>query len=286
MGEADPAFHHGNSGFFAGHNLLVRVVSALILAPLALAAAYAGGIAFIAFWGLAALATLWEWIALVTGAGNLLTFLVGAASIAVSALVVVRDHPIAAILVIALGALATAIFAASTRRTIVAAGVAYAGMMLLAPVLLRSGDHLGFGAILFLFAVVWTTDIFGYVFGRAIGGPKLAPPISPNKTWSGSLAGLAGAAIAGGLTALYFPGTNWFPPVLIAILLSAAAQGGDLLESALKRRFGVKDTSQLVPGHGGVMDRLDGFWAAALLGLFIGLLRGGFAHPAQGLLVW
>ncbi|HEU4659460.1 MAG TPA: phosphatidate cytidylyltransferase [Pseudolabrys sp.] len=286
MGEADPAFHHGNSGVFAGHNFLVRVVSALILAPLALAAAYAGGIAFIAFWGLAALATLWEWIALVTGAGNLLTFLVGAASIAVSALVVVRDHPIAAILVIALGALATAIFAASTRRTIVAAGVAYAGMMLLAPVLLRSGDHLGFGAILFLFAVVWTTDIFGYVFGRAIGGPKLAPPISPNKTWSGSLAGLAGAAIAGGLTALYFPGTNWFPPVLIAILLSAAAQGGDLLESALKRRFGVKDTSQLVPGHGGVMDRLDGFWAAALLGLFIGLLRGGFAHPAQGLLVW
>ncbi len=286
MAEADPILGRGSSGFLASHNLFVRIASAVILAPLALAAAYFGGIPFIVFWCVAALAILWEWLALVTGAANVLTFLVGAAAVAISALMAGREHPITAMLVIALGALAAAIFAQSERRTAVAGGVAYSGVMLLAPVLLRADDQSGFAAIVFLFAVVWTTDVFGYFVGRVIGGPKLLPAVSPNKTWSGAVAGLVGAALAGVLLGSYLIGTNWFPAGFTAILLSVAAQIGDLFESGLKRRFGVKDTSQLIPGHGGVMDRLDGFWAAALLSVIIGLLRGGFAAPAQGLLVW
>ncbi|HET7849943.1 MAG TPA: phosphatidate cytidylyltransferase [Pseudolabrys sp.] len=275
-----------SSGFLSQHNLFVRIASALILAPLALAAAYFGGIAFLVFWCIAALAVLWEWLALVTGAANVLTFLVGAAAIAVSALMTAREHPVTAMLIVALGALAAAIFAQQERRTAVAGGIAYAGVMLLAPVLLRADERSGFDAIIFLFAVVWTTDVFGYFFGRTVGGPRLAPAISPKKTWSGAVAGLIGAALAGIAIGRYAIGTNWFPTGFTAILLSVAAQAGDLLESGLKRRFGVKDTSQLIPGHGGVMDRLDGFWAAALLSVIIGLLRGGFAAPAQGLLVW
>ncbi|HEX5508264.1 MAG TPA: phosphatidate cytidylyltransferase [Pseudolabrys sp.] len=286
MAEADPISRQGGSGFLASHNLFVRIVSALILAPVALVAAYFGGVVFLVFWCVAALTVLWEWVALVTGAGNVLTFLVGAAAIAISASMTARDHAITAMLVIALGALAAAIFAPSERRMAVTGGVAYSGALLLAPVLLRADTRFGFTAIVFLFAVVWTTDIFGYFFGRAIGGPKLAPAISPGKTWAGALAGTAGAAAIGVLFARYGLGTNWFPTGFTAILLSVAAQLGDLLESGLKRRFGVKDTSQLIPGHGGVMDRLDGFWAAVLLGVIVGLLRGGFAAPAQGLLVW
>jgi len=286
VAEADPVSGAGNAGSPAAHNLILRIVSALVLAPLALAAAYAGGLAFICFWCVAATAVLWEWIALVIGSTNLPAFLVGVVALAISASMVALDHPITALLVVALGALAGAVFVRADRRVAVASGVIYAGVMLLAPTLLRAGDRLGFVAIVFLFAIVWTTDIFGYFFGRALGGPKLAPAISPKKTWSGAIAGIAGAAIAALLMASFIAGTNWFPIVFIAILLSVVAQIGDLVESGLKRHFGVKDSSQLIPGHGGFMDRLDGFWAAVLLGVLVGLARGGFAAPAQGLLIW
>ncbi len=225
-------------GAAPANNLLLRVVSALVLAPLALAAAYFGGWPFAFFWAAAAGAVLWEWSTLVKG-------------------------PLWII-----------------------AGIGYAGIMFAAPVLLRRDAELGLLAILLLFAVVWTTDILGYFAGRAFGGPKLCPAISPKKTWSGAIAG-ALAAVTVALTAAKF--FAWFPSgtfVGIALLLSVAAQLGDLLESWVKRRFGAKDASQLIPGHGGVMDRLDGFWAAALLGCVIGLLRGGFDAPARGLLIW
>lgn len=286
MVEADPASGADNTGSAAGHNLVLRVVSALVLAPLAVAAAYAGGWPFVCFWWLAALAVLWEWIALVTGARNLFAFLAGAVALAISASMVALGHPVTAILVVALGALAGAIFAQADRRVAVTGGVAYSGVMLLAPVLLRADGRLGFLAIVLLFAIVWTTDVLAYFFGRALGGPKLAPAVSPKKTWSGAVAGTAGAVVMAPLLAGFMAGTNWFPIVFIALLLSVAAQLGDLLESGLKRRFGVKDTSQFIPGHGGFMDRLDGFWAAALLSVIVGLARGGFAAPAQGLLIW
>ena len=219
-------------------NLALRVISAAVLGPIAIAAAYFGGWPFAVFWAAAALAVLWEWTKLVTG----LTWTI--------------------------------------------AGIGYAGVMFAAPVILRADAAYGLLAILLLFAVVWTTDIFGYFAGRAFGGPKLCPAISPKKTWSGAIAGTLGAMIVAVLLAGYFGTFNKVAIAGIALLLSVTAQLGDLLESWVKRRFGAKDASQLIPGHGGVMDRLDGFWAAVFVGCAIGLLRGGFEAPARGLLVW
>jgi phosphatidate cytidylyltransferase len=285
VSDADHASRDAGSAA-GGHNLALRIASAVVLAPLALGAAYVGGWPFLCFWTVAAMAVLWEWMALIAGSDSRLAFSVGAVALIVVAALFELDHPGAAILVVMLGALATTIFAPAERRLWLAAGVVYAGIMLWAPVLLRADAVFGFIALIFLFAVVWATDILGYFAGRAIGGRKLAPSISPKKTWSGAIAGAAGAMVIALLLARFVAGTNWIVIVFIALMLSIIAQAGDLLESALKRRFGAKDASQLIPGHGGVMDRLDGFWAAALIGVLIGLARGGFDGAARGLLLW
>ncbi len=267
-------------------NLALRVVSAAVLAPIAIAAAYYGGFAFTLFWGLAGIAVLWEWIALVAGGGNRVMFSSCAGALAVAAMVAERHRPTAAVLVVALGSLAAAIFARRERRLWIVSGIGYAAVLLLAPILLRNDQNYGFLAILYLFAIVWTTDVLGYFAGRAIGGPKLAPAISPKKTWSGAIAGALGAMLVTALGAWFAGSFNATAIALVALLLSVMSQLGDLLESWIKRRFGAKDASQLIPGHGGVMDRLDGFWAAALAGCLIGLARGGMDSAAGGLLVW
>jgi phosphatidate cytidylyltransferase len=268
------------------NNLLLRVASAILLAPLALGAAWLGDWAFAVFWGVAAVAVLWEWVALVGGPGQKPTFSTGGSAIAAAAVVGWLHRPIAALLLVGLGALAATIFAPRGRRVWITAGIAYAAVMLLAPLLLRDDESYGLLALLFLFAIVWTTDILAYFGGRAFGGPKLCPSISPKKTWSGAVTGALGATIVGVLVARFFGAFNWTALAVIALILSAVSQLGDLLESWIKRRFGAKDASHLIPGHGGVMDRLDGFWAAALAACLIGLLRGGFDAPARGLLLW
>jgi phosphatidate cytidylyltransferase len=286
---ADPASNSGAAGNLAstsGNNLMLRVVSALVMAPLALAAAWYGGWAFALFWGLAAVAVAWEWIALVTGSGHRLVFVSGASALAVATLAGWRDHPAVAILLVGLGTLAGTIVAPRGRRCWVAGGILYAGVMLLAPLFLRGDPIYGFGAIAFLFAVVWATDILAYFGGRTFGGPKLMPAVSPKKTWSGAVCGTLGAIVCGVAGAAWFGVRDLVGIVVVALVLSVASQGGDLLESWIKRHFGAKDASHLIPGHGGVMDRLDGFWAAALVGCLIGLSRGGFDGAARGLLVW
>jgi phosphatidate cytidylyltransferase len=169
------------------------------------------------------------------------------------------------------------------------AGGVYAAVTLIAPATLRGlrpDQAYGFSAIVFLFAIVWITDIMGYVVGRAIGGPKLWPEVSPNKTWSGAIGAVVGALVAGFAVAAW-DGMALAPIAILAMILSMVAQGGDLFESAIKRKFGAKDTSDLIPGHGGLMDRLDGFIAAALAAALIGAWRGGgFDAAARGLLVW
>jgi phosphatidate cytidylyltransferase len=151
---------------------------------------------------------------------------------------------------------------------------------------LRSDPVHGFLAIIFLFAIVWATDILAYFAGRALGGPKLMPRVSPKKTWSGALAGIIAAILVAVAIAKLAGLAGLAPIVVVAALLSVVSQAGDLFESALKRRFGAKDSSQLIPGHGGLMDRLDGFVTAAVLAAVIGFARGGFEAPGRGLLVW
>ncbi len=287
MVDADPVSKPGDTGAATpANNLVLRIASAAVMAPLALFTAYLGDWPFALFWGLAAIAVLWEWTTLVAGPSHRLMLSACGSAIAVAALVAWHGRPIAAILLVGLGALAALIFAPRERRLWITAGIGYAGSMLLAPMLLRADDVDGFLAMVLLFAIVWTTDVLGYFAGRTFGGPKLMPAVSPKKTWSGAIAGTLGAMIVAVLVASQFGPFNKTAIASVALLLSVVAQLGDLLESWVKRQFGAKDASHLIPGHGGVMDRLDGFWAAALVGCLVGLLRGGFDGAARGLLVW
>jgi phosphatidate cytidylyltransferase len=158
--------------------------------------------------------------------------------------------------------------------------------MLLAPVILRADAEFGFVAVILLFAVVWTTDVVAYFVGRALRGPKLWPRVSPNKTWSGALAGTVASVVAAVALASMTTRTSLLAVVIVAAFLSIVAQLGDLFESAVKRRFGAKDAGQLIPGHGGLMDRLDGFLFAAAAAALFGSLREGMEAAARGLLVW
>jgi phosphatidate cytidylyltransferase len=287
--DTSPVSGPGDAGASASapsNNLMLRIVSAVVLAPLALFVAWIGDWPFAVFWGAAAIAVLWEWTRLVAGPRHFLMLSSCASAIVVAALVAWRGRPIAGILLVGLGALAATIFAPRERRFWITAGIGYAGTMLLAPMLLRADAHYGFFAMVLLFAVVWTTDVLAYFAGRAIGGPKLSVAISPKKTWAGAIAGALGATVIAVIVAGLFGSSNRVMIAVIALLLSVFAQLGDLLESWVKRRFAAKDASGLIPGHGGVMDRLDGFWAAALAGCLVGLLRGGFDNAARGLLVW
>ncbi|HZP77120.1 MAG TPA: phosphatidate cytidylyltransferase [Pseudolabrys sp.] len=291
MSGTDPAHEAAPLRVQDRYNLLFRVLSAIVLAPTAIITAFFGGWIFAIFWGIAAIATLWEWTTLVAGATARVTFYVGAGALALAVLIAGRDRPGVAMMIVVLGALAAIVFARAERRIWIAAGVCYAAVMFIAPVILRMDDELGLTAILMLFVVVWATDVFGYFVGRAVGGPKLAPRVSPKKTWSGAIGGTAGAVIlAVILIKLVWPPAAPLPVLpavgAVALLLSLVAQAGDIFESALKRHFGAKDSSQLIPGHGGFMDRLDGFWAASLLAALAGLARGGFDAPAHGLLLW
>jgi phosphatidate cytidylyltransferase len=209
----------------------------------------------------------------------------GAAVLALEALLFEIGTLSVVVMMIALGMLAT-IVTAGRHALLVAGGMIYASALVIAPAVLRADMKLGFAAIVFLFAVVWGTDIAGYFAGRAFGGPKLAPSISPKKTWSGAIGGTIVAIVAALAIAHVFSIRNPAATGLIALVLSIASQAGDLFESKLKREFHAKDASGLIPGHGGVMDRLDGFIFASVVAALIGVARGGLELPATGLLVW
>jgi phosphatidate cytidylyltransferase len=189
-------------------------------------------------------------------------------------------------LLILIGAVGAAAFAPVGRREWTAVGVIYAGALLLAPIFLRRDAELGFLAIIYLFAIVWTTDTAAYFIGRAVGGPKLWPRVSPKKTWSGAIGGTVAATAVGAAVVGTGTAAPMVPVVLVGIVLSIVSQAGDLFESAVKRRFGAKDASQLIPGHGGVMDRLDGFLTAAAAAALIGVAHQGPDLAARGLLLW
>lgn len=291
----EPASLSGNTNKSAGSDLLPRILSALALAPLAIGMAWApekyplfGPWCFGVFWLAAALAVWREWNTLVSGPGNRLLFVLGGLALTLS--MVISEFGAARtrtpILIILLGALATGVFARADRRVWASGGLLYAGALLTAPIILRRDHALGFAAMMFLFALVWATDIVGYFAGRAIGGPKLAPKISPNKTWAGAIGGATGGMVAGLGVAKFFALPNLSVIALIALLLSLVAQAGDLFESSIKRRFGAKDAGNLIPGHGGVMDRMDGFLVAAAVAAVIGVFHGNLNAAARGLLLW
>jgi phosphatidate cytidylyltransferase len=284
VADADPAEPSGTITP-GNRELALRICSALVLVPLAIGTAYLGGWPFAIFWSLAAIGVFWEWNTLVAGNGRRPAVMVGGAALVVS-LVLAADRLLGAIFVLAIGIIGIAPMAPAQHRGWVAGGVPYAGAIGIAPIVLRSDSEDGFVAVMLLFAIVWTTDIVAYFLGRLIGGPKLLPRVSPKKTWSGAISGLAAAVLAAIAVAKVAGLSGLLSIALVAAILSSVAQAGDLFESQLKRRFGAKDSSHLIPGHGGLMDRLDGFVFAAAVAALIGILRGGVEAPARGLLVW
>ncbi|MEN0000771.1 MAG: phosphatidate cytidylyltransferase, partial [Pseudomonadota bacterium] len=162
-------------------------------------------------------------------------------------------------------------------------GMLYAAPLLVAAGHLRGeGDHMaGFVAVCFLCAVVFATDIGAYFVGRWLGGPKLSPTISPNKTISGAVGGLIAAMIFGTLTYVLFGLTPFWVATALAIPLSIVSQFGDLYESSMKRTAGVKDSGKIIPGHGGVMDRVDGLLFAAFALWLVSIAAGQWDAPAN-----
>jgi phosphatidate cytidylyltransferase len=221
---------------------------------------------------------------LVCGSRFRLRFVLAGVAVSFAASLAEALLPGAALFALVVGALAVASLADAGKRLWSGSGVLYAGVLVLAVNLLRQSFPFGFESILWLFAVVWCTDVMAYVGGRLIGGPKLWPRVSPSKTWAGFLVGIASGSLAG-LAVAPAPG-RYGVYILLGLLAGAIAQGGDLFESSLKRRFGAKDSSRLIPGHGGVMDRLDGFLAAAVFAAVLGSARYGVGAPAIGLFTW
>ena len=154
------------------------------------------------------------------------------------------------------------------------AGYAYIALAVLAALWIRHDARVGLLTFLWLMAAVWATDIFAFFAGRTFGGRKLAPVLSPNKTWSGLAGGVAASALVSIAFAVWAQ-ASWLWLAFWGVLTALAAQTGDLAESAMKRRFGVKDSGHLIPGHGGILDRVDGLLAALLFLALVRLLGGG-----------
>ena len=244
-----------------------RAISALILAPLALAAAVAGMPLWNLLVALMGACMAWEWGRICGGRMGSAAPIASIIAAPVTILIGMAWGIPTALVVLAVSVLLVYAIAKGERFSLpgwLAAGVVYVGLPCLALEWIRIIPGYGLETLLWVLALVWATDTGAYVAGRAIGGPKLAPRISPNKTWAG-LAGGSGAAMLVGLaTAMIVSGTTpWFL-ILVSGALAIIEQVGDLFESGVKRRFGVKDSSNLIPGHGGVLDRVDGLLAVAL----------------------
>ena len=278
---------HGESesrGESASRNLLMRIVVAAVLIPFAVGIAYAGGWLWTALVTVAAIGLFLEWLAVVGLAGVMRVSVPGVVALAVAGLCLAIGRIDAALIVLAIG-LVAAVSIAPDRRNWVAAGFLYAAAAEIASVLLRLDPVRGFAALMFVLLIVWVTDSGGYFAGRGIGGPKLWPKVSPKKTWAGAAGGFA-ASLAVAIGFAVFGLGNTGPLLMLGAVLSLVSQLGDLFESAVKRRFGVKDSSHIIPGHGGLMDRLDGFVAAVVVAALFGFLRGGADGVGRGLMVW
>ncbi len=250
-------------------DLRARVLSAIVLAPVALACVWYGGPSWNALVAIAGAGLALEWVALCRAAPGAWPGFGVVAAVLAGVVLTAADRTQPGVAALLAGA---ALVLMPHWR--LAAGVPYAGIGAIALVWLRADPVAGRGNVIFLILAVWASDIGAYVAGRLLGGPKLAPMISPGKTWSGAAGGLVAAMLAGLVAGQVIAPGAALRAAVLAALIGAASQGGDLLESAIKRGFGVKDSGRLIPGHGGLMDRLDGLLVAAPVAAGLALLIG------------
>jgi phosphatidate cytidylyltransferase len=265
--------------------MLTRLVSAIVMAALALGSALVSVWTFVALVIAAGVTVSWEWGRLVRKAGFDAIAGIQSAAVASVAVAVALSRPGLALIAAIVALVGTGLLAVSSATVGWSLlGIAYSVLSTWSMVWLRSDPTLGATALLYLLLVAWTTDTTSYGGGRLVGGPKLAPSISPRKTWSGLLVGILAPALVGYAFALFLQDTSAWRLTLVSIVIAAACQAGDLGESAVKRRFGTKDMSNLIPGHGGLLDRIDGLLIAAIAAALIALRDP--ANPGRGLLIW
>jgi phosphatidate cytidylyltransferase len=251
-------------------DLRKRFLSAMVLGPAALACIWLGAEAFTGMMALAVALLAWEWVHMCGRRIRVLPGMAVPVAVFAAGALAVQDQVLWALAVLLAGFAISWWFAHAMAEELkqpagrLAIGVLYIGLAGIALIELRHRGEAGRANVLFLFLVVWASDVGAYLAGRSFGGPKLWPAVSPNKTWSGAIGGLVAAILVGLAAALFLAAPSRpLAVVAVAALLGVASQAGDLLESAIKRHFRVKDSSSLIPGHGGLLDRLDGVLAAA-----------------------
>jgi phosphatidate cytidylyltransferase len=269
-------------------DLSVRIASALVLIPIVLAITWAGSVWYACLVAAMAVLMAVEWTKLVHASQPLQLALHILAAVIGAFLPLLTSAPAVLWCIVALWAASLAHRLVTTGQLGLwqVLGVPYVAFAALSVMLLRNDGSHGLLTVYWLLFVVWGADTLAYFAGRTIGGPKLLPSVSPRKTW----AGLGGAILGGILCSIVFALATGLEGITglaaMGALLAVVEQGGDFFESALKRRAGVKDSSALIPGHGGMLDRVDGLVAAAMAAALIGGFRSGFAAPATGILVW
>lgn len=262
-----------------------RLISAMILMPVTALALFLGGIWFALLVGAVFAGAYREWEIMVTGQQPDGTGFALIGLIALSA-VVFPYVGISGSLVVIAAAFLLALALPSASRMWRAGGTAYFGLVIIAVLAMRGTANLGITAGVFLAVSVWMTDSAAFFTGRQIGGAKLSPDISPSKTRAGAFGGLAIGTLAGTITWIVATPSPWWIGFCLAALFSVSGQIGDLAESAAKRRFRIKDSSELIPGHGGLMDRLDSLTLAVLVLFAVGVIHAGPEAIAAGVLIW
>jgi phosphatidate cytidylyltransferase len=264
--------------------LRLRIVSAIVMAAVILAATWYGGILFRIVAGLLAILIYYEWSTITRlSEANPTGNAWGWFAVAVIAGNTIFGESSLDLPLLSGFTLTAALFPVLRGRNWwLVGGIFYAGLSGISLAAIRGDELTGFVSILFIFAVVWSTDILAYFVGRAIGGPKLAPSISPGKTWSGAIGGAAAAVIGGGAVSMAYHGRLSLLVLGLAFILSVFSQIGDLFESFVKRRFQVKDSSHLIPGHGGFMDRVDGLVFACFTVFLIAFVHAAATGDVPG----
>ena len=246
-----------------GDDFAQRLVSGLAMGAIAALCTVLGMMPFAVLVIVVAMLLSWEWGRLVHGREGDTVIAVHAAAAGGAAVLAAFDKVGLGLLLLPIGAILATLLTLGRSSVFSALGVFYVGLPAVSLIWLRSDPQLGLLAVFFVIVVVVTTDTAGFVAGRLMGGPKLWPRVSPNKTWAGMVGALAASSIIAALFWFAVPEGSAVRLAATGAMLSFVAQAGDLAESAIKRRFGAKDTSSLIPGHGGVMDRVDGLVAAA-----------------------
>jgi phosphatidate cytidylyltransferase len=261
-------------------DLRLRILSAAVLAPLALGCIWVGGVSFTGLVVLISIGLCYEWLGLCGQRATLAAALFAALPVSV-VLTAMGETMSVLVLLMTATAAGTVLGRGLSLTRPLAFGIPYLGLGAVALVWLRQPAEGGGVNVIVLLLVIWASDIGAYVAGRAFGGPRLAPVISPGKTWSGALGGLVAAAAVGvAASAILGRGAPSWRPVAFAVLIGVVSQVGDLFESLLKRHFGVKDSGSMIPGHGGLLDRLDAVLTAAPMAALLALILG------RGVVLW